>query len=496
MAITADSQRPPSGALAYDVMAPYPGTRTFTNPWASSSSTCIASTAAPSSNPLSTMATTTTTAAAAHPNSSSFFPIDLDPFSRPSVHRSVAMSVPYPTMPGSAPAMSTTSMPVAHGSSEILTLSNHVLAAPRMAAPPSYGTDLAYATTAPSHPSPTLTHPSTSSSFDPMSAHSMPTTYPSQPAFAAPTLLPPTPSLTDDRRWSQPAMPSSANPSAGQHTYLGAMMDQARPRQASVVDLDRTMPPPPPTMSTSTTRDDLVDALQASRGMLLMNDVMDENHTTPRNIFDLQGRDPLTNSYGFPHTAITTNHSSNSSVSSNSPYPSYYPSMDSSLSDYGSTSESMDAMSSSAASVVSAPSSSSRAWSARPSISLSGNTTTTTVPPGPQSMMSQFNSKVSSSAQKKHRCKICDKRFTRPSSLRTHMYSHTGEKREYHLDHHDRSILFSPTSKSADPRGFLAFLCDVDGCGRYFSVVSNLRRHRKVHRGGVEDREVSSAEEC
>ena len=36
------------------------------------------------------------------------------------------------------------------------------------------------------------------------------------------------------------------------------------------------------------------------------------------------------------------------------------------------------------------------------------------------------------------------------------MYSHTGEK---------------------------PFECNVDGCGRHFSVVSNLRRHQKVHKG-------------
>ena len=70
-------------------------------------------------------------------------------------------------------------------------------------------------------------------------------------------------------------------------------------------------------------------------------------------------------------------------------------------------------------------------------------------------MMGQFNSKVSSSTQKKHKCKICDKRFTRPSSLQTHMYSHTGEK---------------------------PYACEAEGCGRHFSVVSNLRRHRKVHK--------------
>jgi uncharacterized Zn-finger protein len=51
-------------------------------------------------------------------------------------------------------------------------------------------------------------------------------------------------------------------------------------------------------------------------------------------------------------------------------------------------------------------------------------------PPAPQSMMGSFSSKVSSSTQKKHKCKVCDKRFTRPSSLQTHMYSHTGEKRK------------------------------------------------------------------
>ncbi|KAF2863360.1 hypothetical protein K470DRAFT_207468, partial [Piedraia hortae CBS 480.64] len=54
---------------------------------------------------------------------------------------------------------------------------------------------------------------------------------------------------------------------------------------------------------------------------------------------------------------------------------------------------------------------------------------------------------------KKHKCKVCEKRFTRPSSLQTHMYSHTGEK---------------------------PFRCTFKDCGRQFSVVSNLRRHRKV----------------
>lgn len=54
----------------------------------------------------------------------------------------------------------------------------------------------------------------------------------------------------------------------------------------------------------------------------------------------------------------------------------------------------------------------------------------------------------------KFECSYCNKRFTRPSSLRTHIHSHTGEK---------------------------PFRCDAPGCGRCFSVHSNLRRHQRSH---------------
>ncbi|BFZ59742.1 hypothetical protein YB2330_000758 [Saitoella coloradoensis] len=50
---------------------------------------------------------------------------------------------------------------------------------------------------------------------------------------------------------------------------------------------------------------------------------------------------------------------------------------------------------------------------------------------GLQSMMTTFSSKQGSNSAKKHKCHVCQKGFTRPSSLQTHMYSHTGEKREY-----------------------------------------------------------------
>lgn len=158
-------------------------------------------------------------------------------------------------------------------------------------------------------------------------------------------------------------------------------------------------------------------------------------NTTPRNIYGAQGRvgRGSTDSYGFPGA-----HSSSSSISSTSNYPSYFGSVDSSVgSDYSNAGSDIESVSSRTL--------------PRPSGLLNGG-----VPPAPQSMMGQFSSKISSSTQKKHKCKVCDKRFTRPSSLQTHMYSHTGEK---------------------------PFSCEVEGCGRHFSVVSNLRRHRKVHKG-------------
>ncbi len=147
------------------------------------------------------------------------------------------------------------------------------------------------------------------------------------------------------------------------------------------------------------------DALDAGRGMVAMS----QDLTTPRNIYGPRSDRGSPDAYGFP-----SSHSSHSSISSGSSYPySYAGSVDSaSVSDYSSQSESMEPMNSRTL--------------PRPS-----GLVTAGLPPAPQSMMGQFNSKVSSSTQKKHKCKVCDKRFTRPSSLQTHMYSHTGEKRKH-----------------------------------------------------------------
>ncbi|KAK0730820.1 hypothetical protein B0H67DRAFT_475192 [Lasiosphaeris hirsuta] len=181
------------------------------------------------------------------------------------------------------------------------------------------------------------------------------------------------------------------------------------------------------------------DALEASHGMLTMS------QETPRNIYDLQrqrGRGSG-DSYGFPSA-----HSTNSSISS-AGFSGYYGSVDGgSVSDYSTTGSDIESLSGRTL--------------PRPQGLISNQ------PPAPQSMMGSFSSKVSSSTQKKHKCKVCDKRFTRPSSLQTHMYSHTGEK---------------------------PFSCEVEGCGRNFSVVSNLRRHKKVHRSQGETPSETGSED-
>ena len=213
---------------------------------------------------------------------------------------------------------------------------------------------------------------------------------------------------------------------------------------------------------TSDHHNSLSEVIDASRGIMSLS--QSDITPTPANMYGHQTstRTSSPESYGFPSA-----HSSHSSISEGSGVHSSYASSsigDYSLSDYSSASESTD-------------------LSQRTLPSPSGLMTSNAPPPA-QSMMGQFSSKMSSSTQKKHKCKICDKRFTRPSSLQTHIYSHTGEKRKYFE-------VLSVKRKHGLTHN-LAFACEVEGCGRHFSVVSNLRRHRKVHKKDRTDRDGDS----
>ncbi|OZJ03535.1 hypothetical protein BZG36_03431 [Bifiguratus adelaidae] len=75
--------------------------------------------------------------------------------------------------------------------------------------------------------------------------------------------------------------------------------------------------------------------------------------------------------------------------------------------------------------------------------------------PGQPSLNPPMRRSSSTSTANRYICPHCSKQFSRPSSLRIHIYSHTGEK---------------------------PYVCTTEGCGRKFSVQSNMRRHLRVHR--------------
>ncbi|KAE9411584.1 hypothetical protein BT96DRAFT_1011369 [Gymnopus androsaceus JB14] len=60
---------------------------------------------------------------------------------------------------------------------------------------------------------------------------------------------------------------------------------------------------------------------------------------------------------------------------------------------------------------------------------------------------------VDNSPNTRHQCGYCGKRFSRPSGLKIHLTTHTGEK---------------------------PYVCPEEGCHRSFSVRSNMRRHVRI----------------
>ncbi|KAH9935295.1 uncharacterized protein B0H18DRAFT_868928 [Fomitopsis serialis] len=68
----------------------------------------------------------------------------------------------------------------------------------------------------------------------------------------------------------------------------------------------------------------------------------------------------------------------------------------------------------------------------------------------------------------RYECSYCHKGFTRPSSLKIHINTHTGER---------------------------PFTCPHPGCGRSFSVQSNMRRHARVHERGSDSQADVADEE-
>lgn len=352
-----DSQQRSLDPFAFNHMGPYSAQPQFTNPWSSSA-------AVSSSTQL-------------FPNSLAAPSIKYDGTAKQEPPRMGGVSMSYGTMPMSAPSMSNASMPASYSQADMLPLHHDLLSSQRLSQEPGYASDVSYSSGSSPQLPPQPYTPASTASFESIGYQSPASIY-----QASQQLQP-----GADRRLSHPST------SGG---YLSAPVDLHRQRQASLNDLSRILGP------SQLSRDGFGDAIDASRGMMALS-----QDVTPRNIYDVQAREQA-DSYGFPHTHT---HSSSSSISSTSPYPSYYSSVDSSMSDYSSMSESVDSVPS-------------RKLPRPHSLLASG------VPPAPQSMMGQFNSKVSASTQKKHRCNVCDKRFTRPSSLQTHMYSHTGEKRE------------------------------------------------------------------
>ncbi len=287
----------------------------------------------------------------------------------------------YASIPITAASAGSSLLADVYDTQDLLTMSQDLLS-PNRAVSSAYGNETGYQPTA-----------------SPVHNTYAPSSSPYESMGYAPAPIRSTYAITQQQQQQQDSSRRLSQPSVPSHSFIEMSEEAQRQRQNSLIDFnDRGL---------HNESRSFGDAIDASRGMIAMS-----QNTTPRNIYGGQGRmgRNSSDSYGFPGA-----HSSSSSISSTSNYHSYFGgSVDSSVgSDYSNAGSDIESVSSRTL--------------PRPSGLLNGG-----IPPAPQSMMGQFSSKISSSTQKKHKCKVCDKRFTRPSSLQTHMYSHTGEKRKFH----------------------------------------------------------------
>ncbi|KAF4634868.1 hypothetical protein G7Y89_g3218 [Cudoniella acicularis] len=326
MTMTIDNQQR-FGGLSFDHM-PYPHSPQFTNPWTSSS--------AATQNP--------NLYAQSHSLGHNVALDSIGKQQASNLTNNVSMGS-YANIPISTASAGSSLLADVFGSQDLLTTTQDLLSPNRTA----FGNEVAY-TSAPS----------------PVHNSYVPSPSPYDSMGYAPAPVRSTYALAQDssRRLSQPSVPSNS--------FLDISEEAQRVRQNSLIDFnDRGM-------QNESTRS-FGDAIDASRGMIAMS-----QNTTPRNIYGGHGRvgRGSSDSYGFPST-----HSTSSSISSTSNYPSYFGgSVDSSVSDYSNAGSDIESVSSRTL--------------PRPSGLLNGG-----VPPAPQSMMGQFSSKVSSSTQKKHKCK-------------------------------------------------------------------------------------------
>lgn len=347
---------------------PYANSPHFTNPWSSSAPAQSHGLYAPTSG----------LSAGAAPGN--MVKQDL-----PRLGNSVSMA-PYASVPMTATPTTTTApaanslMAGVYGSQELLSMPQDMMGSSRMhTTSAAYGQSPTYSTAPPMQ-----SYAPTTSTYDSMGY----VTAPLRSTYAMPQ---------QQQQQQQDQVRRLSHPSVSTPSFLDVAPEERRiQRPNSLIDFsDRALQ--------NEANRSFGDAMDASRGMLAMS-----QNATPRNIYGPENRGRgSTDAYPFPQT-----HSTSSSISSGT-YPSYFGgSVDSSVTDYSNTGSDIEPVTSRTL--------------PKPSGLLH-----TAIPPAPQSMMGQFSSKVQTNTQKKHKCKICDKRFTRPSSLQTHVYSHTGEKRKF-----------------------------------------------------------------